>query len=184
MSVDWEELNAKLPYQKNEEEKAQRSELWTSIDVNGNGYLSLAEVSRGIRDVINMDELFDATPAINRSFFYCKGISGAGHHGPDYLERSEFRVFLQTLRLFFEFFHAFEMVDAENDRRISREEFTAPEVRETIEKWIGGVEDIEAEFDSIDVNGGGQILFSEFVDWALSKDLDIEGDIDEAEADE
>ena len=36
-------------------------------------------------------------------------------------------------------------------------------------QWIGGVEDIEAEFDSIDANGGGQILFSEFVDWALSK---------------
>ena len=36
-------------------------------------------------------------------------------------------------------------------------------------QWIGGVEDLEAEFDSIDVNGGGQILFSEFIDWALSK---------------
>ena len=41
-------------------------------------------------------------------------------------------------------------------------------------QWVGPVEDMEAEFDKIDKNGGGQILFSEFVDWALEKDLDIE----------
>ena len=35
-----------------------------------------------------------------------------------------------------------------------------------------------AEFDSIDKNGGGQILFNEFVDWALSKNLDLEDDED------
>ena len=28
-------------------------------------------------------------------------------------------------------------------------------------------------------NAGGQILFSEFVDWALEKNLDLEDDIDE-----
>jgi hypothetical protein len=30
----------------------------------------------------------------------------------------------------------------------------------------------------IDTNGGGQILFSEFVDWALEKNLDLEDDVD------
>ena len=43
---------------------------------------------------------------------------------------------------------------------------------------------MEAEFDEIDENGGGQILFAEFVKWALDKNLDIEDDIDEAEATE
>ena len=45
-------------------------------------------------------------------------------------------------------------------------------------QWVGPVEDMEAEFDNIDKNGGGQILFSEFVDWALEKDLDIEDDVE------
>ena len=45
---------------------------------------------------------------------------------------------------------------------------------ESSSQWVGPVEDMEAEFDKIDKNGGGQILFSEFVDWALEKDLDIE----------
>ena len=37
---------------------------------------------------------------------------------------------------------------------------------------------MEEEFNKIDKNGGGQILFSEFVDWALEKDLDIEDDVE------
>ena len=45
-------------------------------------------------------------------------------------------------------------------------------------QWVGPIEDMEEEFDSIDTNGGGQILFNEFIDWALAKDLDIEDDIE------
>ena len=45
-------------------------------------------------------------------------------------------------------------------------------------QWVGSVEDWGAEFDKIDKNGGGQILFNEFVDWALEKDLDIEDDVE------
>jgi hypothetical protein len=37
---------------------------------------------------------------------------------------------------------------------------------------------MEAEFAAIDKNGGGQILFGEFVDWALAKNLDLDDDID------
>ena len=45
-------------------------------------------------------------------------------------------------------------------------------------QWVGPIDDLEAEFDAIDVNGGGQILFNEFVDWATAKNLDIEEDDD------
>ena len=48
----------------------------------------------------------------------------------------------------------------------------------TFFQWVGPIEDYEAEFDSIDANGGGQILFNEFVDWATDKNLDIEDDDD------
>ena len=43
--IDWESINEKLPYQRNPEEKAKRRELFNQFDPNGNGYLSLAEVS-------------------------------------------------------------------------------------------------------------------------------------------
>ena len=38
------------------------------MDMNGNGYLSLAEIDKGIRDAIQSDQLFDAKPAIMRAF--------------------------------------------------------------------------------------------------------------------
>ena len=42
--IDWESINAKLPFAKNDEDKAKRRELFKGFDPNGNGYLSLAEV--------------------------------------------------------------------------------------------------------------------------------------------
>ena len=45
-------------------------------------------------------------------------------------------------------------------------------------QWVGPVEDMEEEFRKIDTNKGGQILFSEFIEWALVKNLDLDDDID------
>merc|ERR1712079_392556 len=72
----------------------------------------------------------------------------------------------------------FVRLDTGMDHRVNKEEFTSLKMKETIEKWVGPVEDMGAEFDKIDKNGGGQILFGEFVDWALEKDLDIEDDVE------
>lgn len=47
-NIDWDSLNAKLPLEKNDEDKAKRQELFKQFDPNGNGYLSLAEV-QGIK---------------------------------------------------------------------------------------------------------------------------------------
>ena len=52
-SVNWEEISAKLPCKKKDpEEKAQRKKIWSQMDNNGNGYCSLAEIDKGIRDVL------------------------------------------------------------------------------------------------------------------------------------
>ena len=69
-------------------------------------------------------------------------------------------------------------IDSSDDNRISKEEFTSDAIKSSIEKWVGPIDDWEAEFDKIDTNNGGQILFKEFVDWALEKNLDLEDDID------
>ena len=42
--------------------------MWNYMDMNGNGYLSLAEIDKGMRDVLQSDMLFDAKPAIMRAF--------------------------------------------------------------------------------------------------------------------
>lgn len=38
----WEEIKAKLPIGNTPEDEKRRLEYWSYIDVNGNGYLSLA----------------------------------------------------------------------------------------------------------------------------------------------
>jgi len=153
--------------------------MWARIDVNANGYVSLAEITKGVRDVLKVGDLFDCRPAINRAFHHCKNVAkGKNKEGDELLEFPEFRLFLQSLRQFFEYYQAFSRIDTGADRRISKEEFTSPAIKASIEKWVGPITDMAAEFDKVDSDGKGQILFGEFVSWALEKNLDIEDDID------
>jgi len=178
--LDWAVINSRLPYKRTKEQYQMRKKMWGAIDVNDNGYVSLSEITRGVRDVLNLGDLFDCRPAINRAYHYSRSVSkSTKKHDDDYLEFREFRVFLQALRQFFEYYQAFSRLDSGQDGRVSKEEFLSDKIKESIETWVGPIEDMEAEFAKIDKNGGGQILFSEFVDWALEKNLDIEDDIDE-----
>ena len=42
-------------------------------------------------------------------------------------------------------------IDTGDDNKISKEEFTADSVKPTIEKWVGSIEDWEAEFDKVHI---------------------------------
>merc|ERR1712121_217339 len=177
MSVDWPSVTAKLPSDRTPEQKAQRKKLFGQMDPNGNGILSLAEVDKGVRDVLGLDEIFDAKPAIMRAFQIAKNStkSSRGKTGDDYIEFKEFRFFLLSLRQYFEYWEAFCRVDADGDRRIDLTEFVANQAK--IEVWVGKI-NAEEEFKKIDTNGGGHILFDEFVQWAITKNLDLEDDDD------
>ena len=72
--------------------------------------------------------------------------------------------------------YLYNRLDTGDDNRISKEEFTNPEVKSIVELWVGPIADMAAEFDTIVKNGDGQILFDEFADWATAKNLDIEDD--------
>ena len=43
--LDWADINSKLPFSREEEEAERRKEMWAGIDVNGNGFVSLSEVT-------------------------------------------------------------------------------------------------------------------------------------------
>jgi Ca2+-binding EF-hand superfamily protein len=72
MDIDWAALTKKLPYERTPEALAARKKLFRGCDINGNGYLSLAEVDKGIRDAIESDKIFHAKPAIMRAFQMAK----------------------------------------------------------------------------------------------------------------
>lgn len=59
---------AKIPLGDTPEDNKARLELFKGFDMNCNGYLSLAEIDKGIRDVLEIPELFDAKPVIMRAY--------------------------------------------------------------------------------------------------------------------
>eukprot|EP00994_Dinema_validum_P004470 NODE_2522_length_682_cov_69.417062_g2064_i0.p1 GENE.NODE_2522_length_682_cov_69.417062_g2064_i0~~NODE_2522_length_682_cov_69.417062_g2064_i0.p1 ORF type:complete len:198 (+),score=82.26 NODE_2522_length_682_cov_69.417062_g2064_i0:58-594(+) len=178
MSVNWEELRQKLPAEKTPDQKAQRMKLFDSMDGNGTGKLSLAEIDKGVRDVLQLDEVFDAKPVIMRAYQAARAVGNKRGRceDDDYVERAEFRLLLVYLRQFFELNIMFSSVDTTDDRRISLDEFRAAVPK--LSEWGVEVSDPEAAFREIDTNDGGMVLFVEFVDWAMKKQLDLEEDDD------
>ena len=59
--IDWETINEQLPYDHSEESHARRREIWNGMNVNGNKFLSLAEVDKGIIDVRNKNNILFIT---------------------------------------------------------------------------------------------------------------------------
>lgn len=183
--VNWTKIKAMLPYDRSPESVEERKKLWGQIDMNGNGYVSLAEVDKGLRDVFQIDEIFNCKPVIIRAFNAAKGI-GQGIKPPgwdeiqdryktraldpvDYIERKEFRVLLIYLHEYTALRQLFDKIDADHDHRVSFEEFSlAVPLLRSMGQTIPSP---EATFKEIDADGGGMILFREFSDWALKKNL-------------
>ena len=67
-------------------------------------------------------------------------------------------------------------IDSSDDFKINLNEFK--KAIPTLEKWGIKINDPEKEFNSIDTNHGGVILFDEFCTYAIKKNLDLEDDDD------
>ena len=176
-NFDWDKLISKLPVAKNAEDRKKRREMFSAIDMNGNGYVSLAEIDRGIQDVLNLPEVFNCKKPIMRAFQAAKTkYKAKSKYSDDYIEWMEFRIFLVYLRQYFEYWVMFERVDASGDHKISLDEFK--KAIPTMKKWGVVIADPVKEFKKIDKNGGGSIMFDEFCTYAIQKNLDLEDDDD------
>ena len=174
----WEELREKLPWHKTEEERQMRIKQWAGMDMNGNGYMSLAEVDKGMRDVIQLPVIFDIKPVLIRAFNAAKTKSKSkSEHGDDYVTKSEYRWLLQYIRQYYELWVAFDEIDTSDDRRVSMDEFA--KAIPLLETWGLDMSDPEAQWNECDANGGGKILFDEFCAWGIKKHLDLDDDDDD-----
>ena len=55
VNINWKQICKKLPTMKgNPAQAAIRKKMFKDFDPNGNGYLSLAEVDKGIQDVLGL----------------------------------------------------------------------------------------------------------------------------------
>ena len=160
------------------EDKLRRDKIWAAFDVNGNGLLSLAEIDKAMRDVLRVPLLFNLKPVLMRAFTAAKNkVKSKSAYGDDYVNRAEFRYLLKFLRQYYEYWVAFDRIDTNDDRRVTLAEFKM--AKPELEKWGIDMSNPEKSFREADKDHGGMILFIEFADWAIKKNLDLDDDDDE-----
>lgn len=175
--LDYEHLRNVLCVERSQEGVAKRAKMFKDFDPNGNGFLSLAEVDKGIRDVLKLPQIFQLKQVIMRAFQSAKdSVKNKHSNSSDYIERNEFRYFLCYLRQYFEYYEMFDIVNTDDDKYIDYDEFV--QAIPKFEKWGIKVSDPEKTFTEIDTDKGGRIRFDEFCHWAIKNNLDIDTDDD------
>ena len=81
------------------------------------------------------------------------------------------------MRQFLEYYQAFDVIDVDDDRRISWSEFVL--AVPLLEKWVGKIKDKDQTFFEMDKDNKGKVLFDEFCLWAADHNLDLEDDDNE-----
>ena len=131
-----------------------------------------------MRDVVQLPILFQLKPVLMRAFQAAKTkVKAKTKYGDDYVTKGEYRFLLKYLRQYYEYWVAFDRIDTNDDRRVSYEEFmqAIPE----LERWNIDMSDPRAQWRQCDQDGGGMVLFIEFCDWAIKKNLDLDDDDDD-----
>ena len=176
-NYDWDSLLSSLPIKKTAEDRKKRRELWNQMDINGNNYISLAEFDKGLRDVLKLPDIFKLKKVSLRAFQAAKtAVKSSSKYGDDYVGWLEFRIILVYLRQYFEYYVMFCRIDTSDDFKINLDEFK--KAVPTLNKWGVKIDDPVKEFNKIDTNHGGAILFDEFCSYAIKKNLDLEDDDD------
>mmetsp|Transcript_81722 Transcript_81722/g.243686 ORF Transcript_81722/g.243686 Transcript_81722/m.243686 type:complete len:483 (+) Transcript_81722:74-1522(+) len=133
--------------------------LWRKLDYNGNGIVSLAEIDKLVVEMVeggSWPSWLNNKPALMRA--YKKTILKDGD-GDDWVQQSEFHELLLNIFWFNKLWQVFQVMDSGADRRIDAREFQAGMGQLGLH-----LTDQEAmqEFNRIDSNHGGQVLFVEF----------------------
>ncbi|CAF2757325.1 unnamed protein product [Rotaria sp. Silwood2] len=131
--------------------KEEIKRLFKQFD-NGNGHLSLAEIDRAI---IQFYPQFGTNKkAIMRAY------KAADTSGNGFVELKEFEKIVHLLKQYNEISKIFEELDTNDDHRISFNEFK--QGFQLLGEDDSDEDSLQEEFDAIDSNDGGYILFDEF----------------------
>lgn len=137
--------------------KKELDAVWRTFDFNGNGKLSLAEIDKAIKQ--SFPQFGGDARALQRAY------RAADRDGSDYITRKEFGQLIQQLDRMQRYSRLFTVLDKNGDGRISLSEFKEGHK-------LAGVpmaDEPEKEFLKLDSDGGGFILFVEFVEYMVQK---------------
>jgi len=155
----FDELEAKIKALM--QDHTQLRSLWTRIDFNGNNIVSLAEIDKL---AVEAYPLLNHKPALMRA--YKATIHGKNANDDDWVNKKEFKALLGNLFYFNKIFWMFDQVDGDHDRRMNYKEFKhflvllGERMRD---------DEVRSQFQMVDRNGGGIILFDEFCQYVASK---------------
>ena len=136
-------------------------EFWDILDVNGNNLVSLAEIDKL---VVYTYPILNNKKALMRA--YKQTCLKDGGDGDAWVEPKELPQLLQNLIYFNKLYAAFVSIDRDFDRRLDLDEFKkgAKKLKMKLSK-----SQLKKEFNAMDANGGGVVLFDEFCVWYTKK---------------
>merc|ERR1712166_3579 len=136
-------------------------ELWDLLDFDGNNIVSLAEIDKLM---VQRYPPLNHKPALMRA--YKQTCLKEGGDGDAWVEPNEFPMLLANLFYFNKLFQCFDQVDTDDDRRLDEKEFLESLSRLSLDL---SEDEAKAEFDAMDSNDGGIVLFDEFCIWYTKK---------------
>jgi Ca2+-binding EF-hand superfamily protein len=145
-------------------DRRQRDELFGRFDFNGNGMLSLAEIDKA---VLELWPHFDHKRALMRAY------KAADVNDDGFIRRREFRLLLKYIVYFDAMWARFDEIDRDRDHRLTQAEFAqgCAVMGIQLSRSVAA-----AEFEAMDENGGGFILFDEFCHWCARRQVPVEGE--------
>ena len=153
--------------------KEERDAAFGTMDFNCNGALSLAEIDKA---VISLWPSLNNKPALMRAY------KAADKNRNGFINRREFRLLLEYLMYFNDLWSKFEEIDGGQggDRRLDLGEF---QNGCAVCGLSISASEAQAEFEAMDENGGGFVLFDEFCAW-IARRQGTGGSLAEEEAEE
>lgn len=137
----------------------QIADLFKRFDVtNNNGLLSLAEIDKAVIELY--PAMSSNKDAIRRAYV----VSDLSKDG--FITVDEFRGLLSYLAYYHKLYEAFKVMDKNSDRRIDFAEFSKGHELMGIK---ADEKDLRKDFDGVDINKGGFILFDEYCHWMSHK---------------
>ena len=166
--------------------RSARNGLWSSLDYNGNSFVSLAEFDSWFNQhTISVEGAVGASavdgksalyaysrPCLIRAFNLANGVSGKTHSSvpagsaDDYVTKDEFRCLMVATQTALVINRIFDIADTSDDRRVSQAEWNAQLSTINAELaafgYAGGAV-TEGDFGKVDADGGGMVLLDEAV---------------------
>lgn len=146
----------------------QLSATWHSLDYDNNLIVSLAEVDKFI---IETYPILNHKHALMRAYKATTLLDG---DGDDWIERPELPDLLRNILYFNKLEAVFNYIDKDHDHRLDFDEFV---------QSLGAIglalpmEEAQQEFELMDSNHGGKVLFDEFCAWAARKACPVDGHV-------